>query len=88
MNKKYWSARIRDVEPYVPGEQPKDRRYIKLNTNENPYPPSKKVTEALMAVDTDALRLYPDPDCSELVEAMAAMVEDVYNQDMADIEGE
>ena len=71
MNKKYWSSRIRDVEPYVPGEQPRDRRYIKLNTNENPYPPSKKVSEALKAVDTDALRLYPDPDCSELVEAMA-----------------
>jgi histidinol-phosphate aminotransferase len=46
---------------YVPGEQPQDRRYIKLNTNENPYPPSPRVIEALRAAVTDDLRLYPDP---------------------------
>ena len=71
MNKQFWSARIRDVEPYVPGEQPKDRKYIKLNTNENPYPPSKKVAEAIKNFDVDTLRLYPDPDCSGLRKALA-----------------
>lgn len=71
MNKQYWSSRIRDVEPYVPGEQPKDRRYVKLNTNENPYPPSPKVLAAIEAADKDALRLYPDPDCAALRETLA-----------------
>ena len=71
MNKQFWSRRIRDIEPYVPGEQPKDRRYVKLNTNENPFPPSPKVQEAIAAVDTAALRLYPDPDCLELRKVLA-----------------
>lgn len=53
---------IRKVEPYVPGEQPQNK-VIKLNTNENPYPPSKRVTKALEEMDTDRLRLYPDPAC-------------------------
>ena len=43
MDKRFWSSRIQDLEPYIPGEQPKDRVFIKLNTNENPYPPSPKV---------------------------------------------
>lgn len=47
--KKFWSKRIRDMVPYVPGEQPKDRKFIKLNTNENPYPPSPKALEAIRA---------------------------------------
>ena len=51
---------IRKVEPYVPGEQPQNK-VIKLNTNENPYPPSPKVAEALAKLDTDRFRLYPDP---------------------------
>src|SRR5262245_49620605 len=46
---------------YVPGEQPQDRRYIKLNTNENPYPPSPRVIEAVRAAANEELRLYPDP---------------------------
>ena len=61
---------IRKVEPYVPGEQPQNK-VIKLNTNENPYPPSPKVAEALKKMDTDRLRLYPDPACGSLVEALA-----------------
>ena len=72
MNKQFWSRRIRDIEPYVPGEQPKDRRYVKLNTNENPFPPSPRVQAAIASVDAASLRLYPDPDCLELRRALAA----------------
>ncbi|MXP75025.1 histidinol-phosphate transaminase [Lachnospiraceae bacterium WCA-9-b2] len=61
---------IRKVEPYVPGEQPRNK-VIKLNTNENPYPPSKRVTKALEEMDTDRLRLYPDPACQALRDALA-----------------
>jgi len=57
---------IRTMEGYVPGEQPQDRRYIKLNTNENPYPPSPHVLQALRDAVADDLRLYPDPSASEL----------------------
>ena len=70
--KKHWSRRIRDMVPYVPGEQPRDRQFIKLNTNENPYPPSPKALEALRAAAGDSLRLYPDPECTELRAAIAA----------------
>ena len=70
--KKHWSRRIRDMIPYVPGEQPRDRQFIKLNTNENPYPPSPKALEALRAAAGDSLRLYPDPECTELRAAIAA----------------
>ena len=70
--KKHWSQRIRDMIPYVPGEQPRDRQFIKLNTNENPYPPSPKALEALRAAAGDSLRLYPDPECTELRAAIAA----------------
>lgn len=58
---KYTRELLKDVEGYVPGEQPKVAGVIKLNTNENPYPPSPKVMEALRALSTDALRKYPDP---------------------------
>ena len=67
-----WENNIRRVVPYVPGEQPKLKDIIKLNTNENPYPPSPKVTEALEVLDTADLRLYPDPSCEVLVHAIAA----------------
>lgn len=70
--KKYWSRRIRDMVPYVPGEQPKDRVFIKLNTNENPYPPSPKALEALRVAADDRLRLYPDPECAQLRTTIAA----------------
>ena len=61
---------IRKVEPYVPGEQPQ-HKVIKLNTNENPYPPAPGVAKALEEIDTDRLRLYPDPTASVLVEELA-----------------
>ena len=73
MNK--WEENIRKVVPYVPGEQPKDSNIIKLNTNENPYPPAKEVAEALASVDIDRLRLYPDPTVGDLVHALAAKEE-------------
>jgi histidinol-phosphate aminotransferase len=61
------------MHPYVPGEQPKVPGLIKLNTNENPYPPSPRVIAAVHAATTDALRLYPDPTASGLREKLAAM---------------
>ncbi|GHU80791.1 histidinol-phosphate aminotransferase [Spirochaetia bacterium] len=71
----YWNKRVTGLSPYVPGEQPRDRKFIKLNTNENPYPPSPKVHEAINRVIAEGggerLRLYPDPACTELREAAA-----------------
>lgn len=68
---KAWEENVRKVVPYVPGEQPKVQNLIKLNTNENPYPPSPKVAEALKAIDVDCMRLYPDPAASVLVKGIA-----------------
>ncbi|MCX8129189.1 MAG: histidinol-phosphate transaminase [Clostridia bacterium] len=68
---KYWSELVKRIEPYVPGEQPKDKKYIKLNTNENPYPPSPKVIESIKRAADESLRLYPDPDCNGLRETIA-----------------
>jgi len=68
----YWNIRTKNLSPYVPGEQPKDRQFIKLNTNENPYPPSPKVIEAIQKTANERLRLYPDPECTEFREAVAA----------------
>lgn len=66
-----WQEHVRTVVPYTPGEQPKRADIIKLNTNENPYPPAPGVERALRAVDTDLLRRYPDPLVSDLVHAIA-----------------
>ena len=68
----YWNKRIGKVSPYIPGEQPKDKLYIKLNTNENPYPPSPKVIEAIQKAAGSGLKLYPDPVCTDLRKAVAA----------------
>ncbi len=68
---KYWSDIVRRLEPYVPGEQPQDQQYIKLNTNESPYPPSPKVAQAIHNYDIDTLRLYPDPESLALRNALA-----------------
>lgn len=67
---KAFEKNIRKVEPYVPGEQPQ-RKVIKLNTNENPYPPAPGVKNALMNMDVDKMRLYPDPTAGNLVHALA-----------------
>lgn len=70
--RKAWEKNIRTVVPYTPGEQPKFLEMVKLNTNENPYPPSPRVKEALNAINYENLRLYPDHACEELVAALAA----------------
>ena len=66
-----WKENVRSVEPYTPGEQPQRKDIIKLNTNENPYPPSPAVEEALRAFDVGRLRKYPTPDAAELVSALS-----------------
>ena len=66
-----WEKNVRKVVPYVPGEQPKLLDVIKLNTNENPYPPAPGVEKVLREFDVDTLRLYPDPLVSDLVKAIA-----------------
>ncbi len=67
-----WARYFRRVVPYVPGEQPAGDRLIKLNTNENPYPPAPGVAEALRQMDAGALRRYPDPTAGALTNALAA----------------
>jgi len=67
----FWSPIVHELKPYVPGEQPKSKDLIKLNTNENPYGPSPKVLEAIRLASSDQLRLYPDPDARELKQAIA-----------------
>jgi histidinol-phosphate aminotransferase len=68
---KFWSDIVRELKPYVPGEQPKMQNLVKLNTNENPYGPSPKVIAALQAEAAETLRLYPDPNSDKLKEAIA-----------------
>ena len=69
---RYWNSNTKKLSPYVPGEQPGDRKFIKLNTNENPYPPSVKVIEAIQKAAGEKLRLYPDPECTEFRQAIAS----------------
>ena len=66
-----WEKNVRRVDPYVPGEQPKEQDIVKLNTNENPYSPSPLVTKALREMSARPLRLYPDPKAEMLVSAIA-----------------
>jgi histidinol-phosphate aminotransferase len=68
---RFWSPVVHRLSPYVPGEQPKQDGIVKLNTNENPYPPSPRVLVAIASA-TDRLRLYPDPRASALRETIAA----------------
>lgn len=68
---KPWEKNIRSVVPYVPGEQPNKKGMVKLNTNENPFPPAPGVQKVLQGLDADILRLYPDPTIKLLVEELA-----------------
>jgi len=68
---RYWSDVVKSLTPYVPGEQPQLEKLVKLNTNENPYPPSPKALEILRNISADALRRYPDPESSVLRRAIA-----------------
>ncbi|WP_166360806.1 histidinol-phosphate transaminase [Pseudomonas akapageensis] len=68
---KFWSPFVKNLVPYVPGEQPKMAKLVKLNTNENPYGPSPKALEAMRAELSDNLRLYPDPNSDRLKQAVA-----------------
>ena len=68
---KFWSPFVKNLVPYVPGEQPKLAKLVKLNTNENPYGPSPKAIAAMQAELNDNLRLYPDPNADRLKQAVA-----------------
>ena len=68
---RFWNERLHQLTPYVPGEQPRMTNLVKLNTNEHPFGPGEAVTEAIRTAADDRLRLYPDPDASELREAIA-----------------
>ncbi len=67
-----WSETASKLSPYVPGEQPRVADLVKLNTNENPYGPSPRALDAMRAASADSLRLYPDPEASDLRDALAA----------------
>ncbi|MEL0638215.1 histidinol-phosphate transaminase [Marinomonas sp. TI.3.20] len=68
---RFWTDKIASLDPYVPGEQPQDKKYIKLNTNESPYAPSPKALAAMQEQVSERLRLYPDPNCVTLKTALA-----------------
>ncbi|WP_041523966.1 histidinol-phosphate transaminase [Gilvimarinus agarilyticus] len=78
---KFWTDVVRQIEPYVPGEQPKITGLIKLNTNESPYPPSPAVAKTVDSDAIDLLRLYPDPNATELTQALA----DYYQLDFGQV---
>lgn len=71
MSSRFLDGRLRGLPPYVPGEQPKDGRFVKLNTNEMPFPPSPRVLEALGGDTVSRLNRYPDPEAGDFVEALA-----------------
>ena len=72
---RFFTKSLSALQPYTPGEQPKDMQYIKLNTNESPFPPSPKVVKALSRAEVLKLNLYSDPTCARLVEAIAKRYE-------------
>lgn len=78
---KLWTENLRDIEPYVPGEQSSDKDIIKLNANENPYPPSPKALEAMKNFDIAELKKYPNANSAPLKAALA----DYYNVDMKNV---
>jgi len=70
---RFISRRFDVLKAYVPGEQPQDKKYVKLNTNESPYPPSPEVSARLNAAEAAKLKLYSDPDCRGVRERLAAL---------------
>ena len=70
---KFLSERLKKIQAYTPGEQPQDKKYIKLNTNESPFPPSKNVIDAISEKEIKDLRLYCDPECKALRSAVAGL---------------
>ena len=78
---KFWSSIVHQLDPYTPGEQPKGNNLVKLNTNENPYGPSPKALAAIEAYTGDRLRLYPDPNSTDLKKSIA----DYYGMDINQI---
>ena len=70
---KFLNERLQKIEAYTPGEQPQDKSYIKLNTNESPFPPSKAVTDAITSEEIKNLRLYSDPECKKLKQEFARL---------------
>ncbi len=76
-----WTKNLRNIEPYVPGEQSKDKDIVKINANENPYPPSPKAAEVLKSFDTNKLRFYPSANSTKLKEAIAKY----YNVDVSNV---
>ena len=72
--KNFLSKTAREISPYTAGEQPSDKKYVKLNTNENPYPPSPKALEAYRGFDFSSLKLYPTLQMRGLKDAIAAAV--------------
>lgn len=73
---------LRKIDPYVPGEQPQNKDVIKLNTNENPYPPSSAVLDVKERYNTDNLKLYPDPDIKKLSDELAIYFNGKYNTNL------
>ncbi len=71
---RFFSKKFENLVPYTPGEQPKERKYIKLNTNESPFPPSALAVE-MASVAAQRLMLYPDPDCKELTSVLAELID-------------
>lgn len=76
---KFLSDRLSELKAYKPGEQPRDEKFIKLNTNESPYPPSKGVIEAINSTEVEDLRLYSDPTCKDLRSVLAEYLEVKFN---------
>ena len=68
---KFWSTFVQDLEPYIPGEQPQNSVKLKLNTNENPYPPCSEVKRVINENAFQKLNLYPDPESIELKKDIA-----------------
>lgn len=78
---KLWTKNLRNIEPYVPGEQSSDKEIIKLNANENPYPPSPKALEVMKTFNIDELKKYPNANATPLKQALA----DYYNVDIKNV---